>query len=206
MLLISKAWRERRDRKMAVRRARMAYMVYSLVLFILGIVLIIKRNISANVMGDIIGGVILACGICKILLYFVNDTYGLAFQFDFALGIFSIIVGIILLTQPYDTAEHISAIVGIFIIVDGSFKLQTSQDAKKFGMKYWVAILALAAITTIGGLLLAISQVSQQLVPVGLVGIALILDGIENFYIATYTIKLVKRFRNKERKGVERND
>jgi hypothetical protein len=31
--------------------------------------------------------VALVCGLVKMSGYFINDTYGLAFQFDFALGI-----------------------------------------------------------------------------------------------------------------------
>ncbi len=193
----------------AVRRARLIYIMYSLVLIVLGIFLIIRRNMNIDTISKLIGGVVIVCGIVRILLYYVNDTYGLAFQFDFALGIFSIVIGLILMTQPLDTLEHLNVITGIFIIADGSFKLQTSGDARKFGMKYWIIILVLAVITTLCGLSLAINQVSKYFIPIVMIGCALTADGIENLYIATYTVKLVKRFRHKGKimnKGAERDD
>lgn len=184
---------------MAVKRARIAYIAYSAGLMILGIVLMCINQTSVKVIANTIGIIVTLCGVAKCILYFVDDMYGLAFQFDFAQGIFFTIVGIVLLVKPVQTIEFINVVVGIFVIADGSCKLQTAGEAKKFGMRCWKFILGLAVLTTVAGILLVLSFISDS--PVMFTGIALLLDGIENLYVAAFTIKLVRRV-----KGVEKDD
>lgn len=54
---------------------------------------------AINVLCKIFGVVLILLGAVKILGYFTKDIFQLAFQFDFALGIISAILGIVLISE-----------------------------------------------------------------------------------------------------------
>lgn len=176
---------------MTVRKAKTAYLSYSGILLVLGIVLMCLNETTVEVIANIIGIVIMICGIAKCILYFVDDLYGLAFQFDLAQGIFYTLTGIVLLVKPIETIEFLNLTVGIFVIADGSCKLQTAGEAKKFGMKCWMFILGLALLTMAAGIFLSLSFVADR--PAMFTGLAILIDGLENLYVAAYTVKLARR-------------
>ena len=185
-------------RRSSVKKAKIAYITYSIVLIALGVLLMFMRETQIELAAKIIGAILLCCGIVKFIAYFVNDAYGLAFQFDFALGLFTVIMGLLLFFHPLDMLKLINILVGIFVIVDGAFKLQTAKDARQFGMQYWWMILIFALFTTLAGLLLVFNPLGSMVAVTVLCGIALVLDGIENLYVAIYTVKLVKQFKSIE--------
>lgn len=178
----------------SVEKAKIAYTIYSIVMVVLGVFLMFLPETTALMICKIVGVIIFICGVIKFISYFVNDTYGLAFQFDFALGIFTMLIGLILVFHPKNVISFVNVVIGIFVIIDGAFKLQTSKEAKQFGIDNWWLILILAALTSIAGLLLIFNPFEEMLALSVIIGIALIADGIENLCVAIYTIKLVKRF------------
>ena len=63
-------------------------------------------------------------------IYFSKDSYNLNFQFDFAMGLVFLILGTVLIFHPGDTVAVLHFSVGILVLVDSVFKLQTALDAK----------------------------------------------------------------------------
>ena len=175
-----------------VNKARIAYIAYSAALFALGCVLLFFPKMSTAVMCGLVGGILVLCGALRLAAYFVNDTYGLAFQFDFALGIFTAIIGVLLLIHPQSLISFLDPMFGVFILADGVFKLQTAREAKQFGLHNWQLILVPAAVTVIIGLLLVIDAFGSASVAL-ITGIALMSDGLQNLLTALLDIKLVKR-------------
>lgn len=182
----------------SVKKAKIAYISYSLALIVLGIVMMLMTESQIEILVRITGAVLLCCGIIKFIDYFINDAYGLAFQFDFALGIFTAITGLLLLICPNEVLTFVNIIIGLFIVVDGTMKLQTAKEAKHFGMEYWWLILLLAILTTLAGILLVINPLSAAIALTVVCGAALVFDGLENLYVAIYTVKLVKRYKQSE--------
>lgn len=185
--------------KSSVKRAKVAYIAYSAVLIALGVAMLFMGESQILLLAKITGGILLCCGIVKFIVYFTNDAYGLAFQFDFALGIFTVITGLLLLIYPKNVLQVLNILIGIFVIVDGAFKLQTAKDAKTFGMNRWWLILIFALITTLAGLLVLFNPLKAMIAVAAVCGIALIADGIENLCTAIYTVRLVKSKANNMR-------
>lgn len=177
----------------SVKKAKTTYIAYSIALIVSSVFFIIFPDIIDKTIAYITGFVILVCGIIKILDYFVNDTYGLAFQFDLAMGIFTIIIGLILLFHPGEIIKFINIVIGIFVILDGAFKIQTAKEAKQFGIKKWWMILLLAIITVLTGVILIFITVNSIKILTILLGLALFADGFENLFVALLTVKLVRR-------------
>ncbi len=176
-----------------VKAAKSFYILCSILLCAIGTMLICWPTVSAGVLCVVLGVVSLVYGAEKIIGYFSRDMYRLAFQFDLALGIFVAIIGVVLLLRPGRVLELVDFIVGLFVIIEGVFKVQTSVDAYRFGMKAWWLILMGALLSCVFGLILLFSLLPATSVLMVFVGISLVADGAQNLFNAFYTIKSMGR-------------
>ena len=82
--------------------------------------------------------------------------------------------------------------LGISILTDGLFKVQIALDSKRFGIKSWWVILALAVVAgTIGVFLIFRSAKSAQFLTV-LLGVSILAEGILNLYTVISTVLIIK--------------
>ena len=72
------------------------------------------------------GVFLIVYGVTKLSGYFAKDLFQLAFQFDLALGIVSILLGIIIIEKSEYIIEILSTAIGIFMLVDAALKIQTA--------------------------------------------------------------------------------
>lgn len=161
-------------------------------MIIAGILFISFPSASAVAICCAVGILITLFGLVKIISYFSNDLFRLAFQFDLALGIFSVAAGVIIILHPGNIAALMPVIIGVFVLVDGAMKIQTSHDAKLFGLAYWWGILVFGILSCICGLLLIMNPFEGASALMILLGISLIADGIQNLWITAYTVKSMK--------------
>ncbi len=164
------------------------HIVFSLMLIAFGVFVLINPLATTEVMVKIIGGLFLLYGVIKLVGYVTKDKYQLAFQFDLAMGIFAIIIGIILIVRYEKIIEVLPIVVGFLILMDGGLKIQTAIDSRRFGLKVWKAILVIAIITTIAGAVLIIAPVESIKLIMRLVAINIIVDGILNFWVVRNTM------------------
>ena len=121
-----------------IRAAKISYIVTSVAFCVLGVLLIVLRNWSVSFIGVVTGIMLIAFGIVKLLGYFSKDLYRLAFQFDLAFGILLMTLGAIILAKPERAMSFVCLMLGVAILADGLFKLQTALDAKEFGLRFLV--------------------------------------------------------------------
>lgn len=131
----------------------------------------------------------------KIMGYFAKDAYQLAFQFDLALGIVIAIVGIVFVCRTARVVQLLSTCIGIVMLVDATFKIQTSIDSKRFGISRWWLMLILAVIVAAIGILLILMPGETTRLMVRLIGLNLCMDGILNLVIVIDTVKTDKALR-----------
>lgn len=137
-------------------------------------------------------------GGAKILGYFSNDLYRLAFQFDFAMGLFLIIIGIIFIFVGSRDPQAMEKMLGIYVFFDGLLKLQIAFDAKKFGINKWFLVL-LSAIIVVGvGILTLVAPYSEQLSQFVLAAVSMMIDGLVNIWITAYTVRVRAKKKNLE--------
>ena len=163
-----------------IRAAKISYIVTSVAFCVLGILLIVLRNWSVSFIGVVTGIMLIAFGIVKLLGYFSKDLYRLAFQFDLAFGILLMTLGAIILAKPERAMSFVCLMLGVAILADGLFKLQTALDAKEFGLRSWWAILALAVLAGLIGAVLALHPTESAVVMTLLAGASMIVEGVLN--------------------------
>lgn len=189
-----------------IKRAKSTYIAVSVIMVILGAVLMLNPGLSMLTLCYLIGGLMVIFGITRLVGYFSKDLFRLAFQFDLALGIFCMLAGIVILVHPNNIMKLLPVIIGLFVTIDGVFKMQTAIDSKRFGLKRWYAILVLAAVTCVFGLLLIIDPFAGGKALMIFFGATMMIDGIQNLCVVLYTVKTVGGIRKdveRERKTVE---
>lgn len=127
----------------------------------------------------------MAYGIIKITGYFSKDLYCLAFQYDFACGIFLVALGIVVLCimNRYD-GTYFMAAMGILILLDSLLSIQTSLDARRFGLETWKIILLFSVLSGVSGVILIIRNTLK------VAGCALLAEGAMRHYIVHCTVRL----------------
>lgn len=178
-----------------VRAAKTGYIALSAALCGLGLLLILRPEISISLTGAIVGATMLAFGIIKLFGYFSKDLYRLAFQFDLAFGILLIALGTLLLIKPVKAMSMLCVILGIEIVADGLFKVQTAVDARQFGLETWWLILVLAVVTGAAGIAVAVHPSESALTLTVLTGAALLAEGLMNLCVGVCAVKVVKHRR-----------
>lgn len=178
-----------------MRIAKIGYIVMSVMFCIAGALFIALPDISITMIGISMGIAMIAFGIVKLVGYFSRDLFRLAFQFDLELGILLLVLGLIVLIRPDDLMSFICIALGISILTDGLFKVQIALDSKRFGIKSWWVILALAVVAgTIGVFLIFRSAKSAQFLTV-LLGVSILAEGILNLYTVISTVLIIKHQR-----------
>jgi hypothetical protein len=179
-----------------MRELKIAKNIYSLVAVLLilsGLVLVIWPQLALNITCKLVGALFIACGIVKLFSYFTKDIFQLAFQFDFGLGIVSMIIGLVLLLKSQSVIEVICILIGIFILIDGALKIQTAIDGKNFGIEKWWMILVIALISAVLGILLIILPFETTGWIMRLIGLNICLEGLLNLWVVQNTVNTIRR-------------
>lgn len=175
-----------------MRIAKIGYIVMSVVFCIAGILCIAKPDVSAKAIGLFTGTAMIIFGAVKLVGYFSKDLYRLAFQFDLGSGILLLVLGLILLTNPEGLMRFLCTVLGIFVLTDSLFKMQTALDSKRFGIKNWWLIMAMSMLGGLAGLFLVICSASGAQLLTALLGVSLLAEGILNLCTVLNTVRIVR--------------
>ena len=164
-----------------VRSAKIINLVSAALMVVSGVLLMVLNAMETVLAQRIMLGILFGLtGAAKIFGFFSNDLYRLAFQYDFAYGIYCELLTLLLVFSPEQGYEVLHMLLVAYVIFDGLSKAQMSLDARKFGMKSWGVILGTALLAVAIALFAAVAMQSHILSPVFLVGLALSVDGAEN--------------------------
>lgn len=176
-----------------MKRIKALYITISVLSLLAGIALVIWPGASVITICYVVGSAAILVGAVRLAGYFSKDSYNLNFQFDFAMGLVFLILGTVLIFHPGDTVAVLHFSVGILVLVDSVFKLQTALDAKHFGLKKWWVMLLCALLCAGLGLVLVILPFRTAEILVRVTGAALAVNSGENILTAGYTVKSKKR-------------
>ena len=168
-----------------IKLACTGYILISIVFYITGFLCIVNSEFMQLHSRTLAGIILIAYGIIKIVGYFSKDLYCLAFQYDFACGIFLIVLGIaVLCISARFRDSSLLAALGILILLDSLLSIQTAIDSKKFGLSSWKYILLFSMITGTFGFLVILKNT------ITFAGCALLAEGGMRHYIVQHTARL----------------
>ena len=79
------------------KRIKWSYVVLSAMFLLLGIFLVANPETSLIMICRILGAAMAVFGVMKIVLYFIREVEGVAIRFDFAIGLFCVVLGALML-------------------------------------------------------------------------------------------------------------
>ena len=168
-----------------MRAAKIGYIVMSALFCLLGIALLFTPGASALWIGRLLG----------VVGYFSRDLFRLAFQYDLAFGVLLMVLGIVTLSHPGDAMSFLCVMFGIPVLADGLFKIQIAADSRRFGIRDWWLVLALAVLTCVIGVVLVFRPDTGVRALTALMGLSLLCDGVLNLSVALCTVKIVNHQR-----------
>ena len=187
------------DKHNIVKKAKIINICAGAVMIAVGAVLCIVGTENLYAVKMLIAVMSLILGAAKILGYFSNDVYRLAFQFDLAIGALYIVLGIMSFFLYDNILITISVAAGVFVIVDALLRLQTAIDLKRFGMKGWQAMIIAGTFVALTGICIIVAANRGFFVNVVL-GAAFIADGTLDVWTTVHTVKVRARKKNLELK------
>ena len=173
-----------------VKEAKIVHVTASFLLLVAGVMFMAWPNLVATAVRWMLGGVLVVMGGARILGFFANDLYRLAFQYDLALGALCVIFGVLIVISPEQTQSALPYAIGLYVLLDGLLRMQTALDAKAFGMKQWWGLLTSSAVVSIFGVLVLLGIASNLFSSRLLFGFVLALDGAENIWNTMGTMRV----------------
>lgn len=172
--------------------AKTGYILVSVALIAAGCWMIAMPQISVAVIERFLGIAMIAFGIVKLVGYFSKDLFRLAFQYDLEFGILLLVLGAIALLRPNHVLNFLCIAIGICMLTEGLFKVKIAKQSRAFGIRGWWAILTLAILTAIVGLVLIVHPSESVAILTALVGASLIVEGIQNLIVVLSAVKIIK--------------
>ncbi len=178
-----------------LKKFRFGYLLLAILLCACGMLIIIYPKESMTTVSYIIGAVTLIGGIVQVVKILADRRRGAGFAFSIITAAVTIIAAITALIFPDAVMTVYPMIIGLFIVIDGAFKLQTVVNSKRYNMKMWWFLLIIACITIFGGFLCVRVRLTEE--NFGLfsfiLGASLTICGIQNFFSLFYLGRIVKR-------------
>ena len=178
------------------KRFRLWAIVMSVCMLALGVMTLIWPKISAAAVCCVLGAVCIGTGIYKMVRYFKLGFGGFFFQYDLAVGIFSILAGILLFIHPLGAAAFLPSVAGIYIMMGSIFEIQISAEMRRIGIGSWVLSLVLGMIGVIFAFFLILNPFEGITALMACVGISLIIGSIQSLYAVRCISSAVKASKN----------
>lgn len=104
------------------------YLILGVVSLIMGIILIINPKFTLTGLCSVVGAVLLIAGTIMMILYFAKAEYKNHQSAEFAVTLFLILAGIIVMVRKEDISDIFPQFLALVVLISGVFKMQQSMD------------------------------------------------------------------------------
>ena len=183
--------------KSILKTVKTVYSAVAVLECILGLVMLCYPGFSLSALGVILGiGLVLFGGV-ELIAYFSGSAPLILSRNVLAGGIFFIILGVLVLTNPLGLMNFICIVVGVGILADSLFKLQSVLDVRQFMSRgSWWLVFAALLLSVLAGILLVFWPGESGRALIVLLGIGLLLNGAFNIFDVVYVTRYVKEFKD----------
>ncbi|MDE7082986.1 MAG: DUF308 domain-containing protein [Clostridia bacterium] len=161
--------------KNALKKLKIKASVAAIALIVIGLMFIIFRDTSLEVICYVAGALIMLWGALCLFTFFATGM-GKADAGDLALGLTLVIIALILFIKPWVITGIITVLFGIALIVDGAVKLQQFVAMNRLKIKSRWAVLAFAVVALVLGILIVFDPFGNTIMIFA--GISLIVAGV----------------------------
>ena len=173
-----------------------ASIVLSLIFIAIGVMCVIKPDISFDVISFVLTIIFIVNGILLLVADFRSRSI---FMSNFLNGVLSLVIGIVLLIHPNALKTILPFIVGIWFIVSALANMKFSFYLKNESTTYMILTIIMAIISIVCGFILIVKPLESLDVLIMTLGITFIIHSLSNiidmFVIKKYINKIVKNIK-----------
>lgn len=183
--------------KSILKTVKTVYSAVAVLECILGLVMLCYPGFSLSALGVILGIGLVMFGVVELIAYFSGSAPLILSRNVLAGGIFFIILGVLVLTNPLGLMNFICIVIGVGILADSLFKLQSVLDVRQFMRRgSWWLVFAALLLSVLAGILLVFWPGESGRALIVLLGIGLLLNGAFNIFDVVYVTRYVKEFKD----------
>ena len=172
-----------------LKKIRWAYFLVSLVPVLLGVICIAVPDVIAGILCYVAGALLLVFGVGKVIRYFAAKS---SFVDSLIVGVLFAMIGFVLIFRKDEVINLIFIFIGILVLLDGVVKLKRAFEARAAFARDWIALTVLAVIVMGLGILMIADPFTGYL-PIIILGISIVVDGLQNVYAALRNLFPVSR-------------
>lgn len=176
-----------------IKKWKWVYLLLTLAVMAFGICLMIWPGISAEILCYALGTILLVVGVMRIVCYFQRGISVLWHRYELPLGLLDALAGICFLSHPANVLLILPVVVGIMIIVDSVFHLQTALELRRIGAKRWWVIFAFATVSILVAIGLIRNPFEGSMTLMVYLGISLVIDSVQSLYYIHHVAKDIRR-------------
>lgn len=163
-------------------------LVSSITLFVLGVLIIFKSEVTIIAISYLVGGVLIALGAFAIIQFIKNIEISGKNDLDILYGVVTIILGLLIVKNPKLIASVLPIIIGVAIIINSSTKLQYAFELKKENNQQWKTTMVISIISVICGVILLFNPFKGAVIITQTIGIFIIIYAVLDI-VSTSIIK-----------------
>lgn len=173
----------------SVKRFKWGYLLFAILFFGAGLCFLCFPETALKSVRIGIGIAAIVFAGIYIALTIANAERGFRFWAKMVLGGLAIVCGGFMIFSSQNAFEYLTFVAGLYLIIDGSFKLQTAILSKRYrSALWWIMLILAAASISLGTVLLRVQfDFSEELAKVSkILGVGLFLDGLQNLLSIGY--------------------
>lgn len=160
---------------------------------LLGLAAFLIPETMEKTLAYLLAGVLILAGAVSMVCYLLRDAKQNYYRNDFLYGLIGIALGVIVLYKIELIISLVPVILGIMVLISGCAKLQDVIDIKRLNSGNWIALLVIAVIDIVFGILLITNPFKAASILFRLIGAGLIFSGITDCVVIFYFADQFKR-------------
>ena len=182
--------------------SHLGYLLLSIVLIGLGLLLLLFPSKSAETIGYIIAAAALLFGLLNLVHTLSGLRRGIRYTFSLLGSVATIICAAVLFFTVEKTFAHFVSVIGLLLVIDASFKLQTVVLSHRYGKKaYWI-LLTVVFLAILGGFFCIRTAAASENVRLlsHLLALTLIVSGLGNL-LSLFYLPSLRRYEREHLQG-----
>lgn len=165
--------------------------ISSIFLMLVGILFIVKPGDIIEMISTVIGIVIIIFGILALIRNFTFKSN--IYKSDLIYGVICIVSGTILIRSTEAVASVLPIILGVWMIINSSFKIQSAFLLKESNNKIWVRVIIMGILTLSLGVFFVINPFKGAEFLMQLIGYVLVIYSVIDIISAVTLRKTIKK-------------
>lgn len=179
--------------KEIIKKKEIKGIFISILLIVLGTFLIIKPDEILKTLIQIMGIILLLCGVIDFMGYFRMSDEEKLFNYGIMKGVLELCIGILFIFKFEALIDIFSIIIGLIIIFINLFKLQLSLNLKQVESTNWFTGVIISAISLILGIVIILEPFGSTRMLVITSGVIICISELCNIIYSFMVLKEIKK-------------